>query len=366
MTQIKISFCTVCMNRLHHLKETLPKNIIDNSLYSNLEFIVLDYNSSDGMEEWIKTNFFEEIKSGILIYLRTNDPESFSQSHSRNMIYRYARGEVICNVDADNYTGKDFALFINKEFNENRNIFLTASLKFRGAFGRVCFLNKDFFNTNGYDESMVGYGWEDIDFRDRLMLLGRTQKIITNPSFLKAIQHEKAESIENEFLIKNLFALKIAYNTHYSSILLFLLKDGSFKSGTIVDRTSKDSHDAKAVNHSSTKLKLENTLNENWFEGKWEFLNNDLHLNFSNSSSIILRSTDSKSIEFYDEENLLKYYKIQNRNLIISACALFSQNFNAYKVFLNRKYKRIRVNNLKSGSGEIFVNFDSQNPIKFI
>ena len=50
----KISFATVCMNRLHHIRQTLPKNIADNSDYENVEFILLDYNSSDGLEEWVK------------------------------------------------------------------------------------------------------------------------------------------------------------------------------------------------------------------------------------------------------------------------------------------------------------------------
>jgi len=45
----KISFCIVCMNRLHQLSQTLLQNIRDNEDYSELEFIVLDYNSNDGM-----------------------------------------------------------------------------------------------------------------------------------------------------------------------------------------------------------------------------------------------------------------------------------------------------------------------------
>ena len=67
MSNNKISFCTVCMNRLHHLKMTLQKNISDNRDYSNLEFIILDYNSSDGLGEYIRDNFNEEILNKKLI-----------------------------------------------------------------------------------------------------------------------------------------------------------------------------------------------------------------------------------------------------------------------------------------------------------
>ena len=44
----QISFCITCMNRLKHLQETLEKNILDNFLVDEVEFVVLDYNSQDG------------------------------------------------------------------------------------------------------------------------------------------------------------------------------------------------------------------------------------------------------------------------------------------------------------------------------
>ena len=46
----QISFCITCMNRLKHLQETLEKNILDNFLVDEVEFVVLDYNSQDGLE----------------------------------------------------------------------------------------------------------------------------------------------------------------------------------------------------------------------------------------------------------------------------------------------------------------------------
>ena len=42
----QISFCITCMNRLKHLQETLEKNILDNFLVDEVEFVVLDYLSS--------------------------------------------------------------------------------------------------------------------------------------------------------------------------------------------------------------------------------------------------------------------------------------------------------------------------------
>ena len=88
------------MNRLHHLKETLLKNIEDNISYGKLEFILLDYNSSDGLEEWVKSKLAKYIDNGILKYHRTSEPKSFHRSHSRNVALKLGSGDILCNLDA--------------------------------------------------------------------------------------------------------------------------------------------------------------------------------------------------------------------------------------------------------------------------
>ena len=49
---LKVSLCTTVMDRLHDLERTLPKNMEDNSDYPNMEYVVLDYNSQDSLEQW--------------------------------------------------------------------------------------------------------------------------------------------------------------------------------------------------------------------------------------------------------------------------------------------------------------------------
>jgi len=99
-----ISFCTTCMGRLYNLKETLPQNIEDNKAYPNLEFVILDYNSKDNLWEWMSRNMMDHILSGRVSYYRTTEPKYFSMSHSRNIAYKVAKGEIVNNLDADNYT----------------------------------------------------------------------------------------------------------------------------------------------------------------------------------------------------------------------------------------------------------------------
>src|SRR6187402_1563632 len=100
-----ISFCTVCMNRLHHLSQTLPVNLEANRDFPEVEFVLLDYNSSDGLEDYMQTNYGELIRTGRISFFRTVEHAWFRRSHSRNIAFRLAKGDIVCNIDADNYTG---------------------------------------------------------------------------------------------------------------------------------------------------------------------------------------------------------------------------------------------------------------------
>ena len=49
-----LSFCINCKNCLHQIKETLRKNLDDNILHNDfIEFVLVDFASSDGLQNWI-------------------------------------------------------------------------------------------------------------------------------------------------------------------------------------------------------------------------------------------------------------------------------------------------------------------------
>src|SRR4051794_18097701 len=124
MAKPTVSICTVSMNRLHHIQKTLPVNLKEND-DSGINFILLDYNSNDGLEEYIRYNFYQEIKSGKLVYYRYKQALSFHRSHSKNMAFRLADGDILCNVDADNYAGPSFGKFVQDTFTTQSNVCLT-------------------------------------------------------------------------------------------------------------------------------------------------------------------------------------------------------------------------------------------------
>jgi len=171
--QYKVSICTTCMDRLSDLKQTLPQNIQDNLDYPNVEFVVLDYNSKkDDVAGWIKSEMMEHITSGKLVYYRTkSNYPYFDMSHSRNVVFLAASGDIVNNVDADAFTPSieewGFATYINKLANEQpeKAIFAKSRQLLRGRLG---FFKKEFIEIlGGYDETLKGYGNDDANLQNR-------------------------------------------------------------------------------------------------------------------------------------------------------------------------------------------------------
>jgi len=175
----KISFCITCMNRLDNLRKTLPVNIKDNKDYPNLEFVIIDYNSIDGLWDWMKDNMLHEIESGKVSYYRTTEPKYFNMSHSRNIAFKVATGDIVNNLDADNYTKSSnkeisecWALYLNRLANQQNEKVIFAKGK-RKMHGRIGFYKKDFIELlGGYDEDLLGYGHDDHDLVQRAWGLG--------------------------------------------------------------------------------------------------------------------------------------------------------------------------------------------------
>ena len=187
----KISICSTCQDRLNDLKQTLPKNIQDNLDYPNVEFVVLDYNSTrDDVGKWIKDEMMGWIEMGILTFIRTDEPEHYDMSHSRNVAFLAASGEIVNNVDADAYTNKGFATFINKLANEQPSMAMFAKSK-QLLRGRLGFYKKEFVEMlSGYSESgpsgwpglgLKFYGHDDSDIMCRAWELGMKQMAFRAP-----------------------------------------------------------------------------------------------------------------------------------------------------------------------------------------
>ena len=168
------------MNRVEDLKITLPYNIAANADYPNLEFVLLDYNSSDGLVAWIKRRMMKHIESGKLIYYRLDGPKYYDMSPARNIVLKLATGDIVNNLDADNFTSdgkphdKSWATWLN-DFAQvvPRKTVFVKSKQLGILHGRIGFWRDEFINTlGGYDEDLTGYGHDDQNITERALALG--------------------------------------------------------------------------------------------------------------------------------------------------------------------------------------------------
>jgi hypothetical protein len=179
-----IAFCTTCKGRLQHLERTLPQNLADNAGYDNLKFIVLDYNSQDGLADWMSKHCAAEIQSGRVAFYRFLEPTPFRMAHAKNLAHRLGileGADILVNLDADNFTGEGFAAFIAEKM-QAPDCFLVArrnppghggDLLPKGINGRTVVSRGAFLKAGGYDEAKYdAWGPDDKDFNARLRRLG--------------------------------------------------------------------------------------------------------------------------------------------------------------------------------------------------
>lgn len=191
---LKVSFCTTAMNRLHHVRQTLPQNIESNRGYAAVEFVLLDYSSNDGLADWVKAEMAQHIKAGLVLFAQAAGYKEFCMAHAKNMAHRLASGDIVCNLDADNFSGSDFAGYLAGHFTKGGQIIMRGEGP-RGTGGRIALRRQDFVALGGYDERMThGWGYEDCDLHERARGLGlKSVSIPAKSPYLSVIRHSHAE-----------------------------------------------------------------------------------------------------------------------------------------------------------------------------
>jgi hypothetical protein len=201
---VLLSYCISIMNRVYQIEKTLRVNI-DNSTNES-EFIIIDYNSDDGLKEYIYNNFEDEISNGKLKYYFTNKIKLWHASICKNTTHMKANGKYLVNLDCDNFIGKNGDELILNTFLENGdNIIIsqTNNIVSSGNGGRISITKNNFIQLGGYDESFYPMGYQDYDLIERANVFGL--KYININKNNKAIINSKKESIKN-------IGIKMEYN----------------------------------------------------------------------------------------------------------------------------------------------------------
>lgn len=327
INKFKISFCTTSMNRLFHLKETILKNISDNIAYGNIEFVLLNYGSSDQMDSWVKKKLKDYIYNGFVIYIKTLEPFNWDASHAKNITVKHSNGDIVCNIDADQYTNNGYAEYINKCFNMNQNMFLTGRKEGLSydMVGRVCMMKSDFQKIGGYDESISGYGFEDYDIYSRLGQVSLKEKPIDN-FFLKSIPHENKERFKNTLLFKEI-EIVLLNKTKNKFSLLVMRKNKKFECISSIPNIDEEAILPLAINEDTVKT------------GEWRKHEDKIFIERSNFEGYIELAKISKGEYFY---NGLVYYSQGDENKFDPFCY--------YALLINHK---IYLRNKRASSSNI-------------
>ena len=196
--KLKLSFCITCKNRFYQIKKTLPENLKDNCLDENIiEFILVDFDSEDGLQDWVTKEFTPELKSGYLKYYHTDGLPFWHASIAKNTSHYYANNDIVTNLDCDNYTGYRGGRYLIDLFCENKNIITHQYNSIDdGCYGRISVLKKYFEKIGGYDENFEPMGYQDIDLIMRLKLLGLKYLRLNSQEYCKAELNTKKDSIK--------------------------------------------------------------------------------------------------------------------------------------------------------------------------
>lgn len=162
-----ISLCVPAMNRTDDLRLVLPTMIRSANASPPVEIVILDYNSSDGLECYINDvrNEAPLAEGNILRYFRYTKPQYYHMAHARNLVTRLSSGEYFMMLATDALLSEDAIQIIRRLIEEEHYIWMT---RYKFYMGNVVCQREEFIAAGGYDERFEFYGPEDRDLNARL------------------------------------------------------------------------------------------------------------------------------------------------------------------------------------------------------
>jgi len=212
-----VSYCITCKNRIGHLQQTLRANLDAEANDPSVEFVLLNYQSEDGLAKWVQANFAAEIAAGRLVHAYHSPAPFFQMAHAKNLAHRIGSGEILCNLDADNLLPRGYAKMVRETFEGSndsimvaRRPFMTAvlfnrvirrTLRLRkypgGLSGRIAVHRDLFIRLRGYDERRSAWGGDDLDFTLRARDAGARIFKMPQAMWGGVIQHENEMRVSN-------------------------------------------------------------------------------------------------------------------------------------------------------------------------
>lgn len=192
---MKMSLLTTCRGRLMQLRETLPRNLEENAADRELEFIVVDYDSRDGLGDWVRTAMAQHIESGRLTYVKFSPAPFYNSPHSKNIAHRMALGEIVVDINADTWAPAALLSWIRETVGTPAPSYARCLVP--STMGLIGMKTSDFYRLGGYDERLhEGYGHDDDSLAHRANGLGYAAHFIPD-KYCGCIRHGDGLRVEN-------------------------------------------------------------------------------------------------------------------------------------------------------------------------
>lgn len=221
---MKISFCTTSMDRLFHLEKTYLSSIENTNSYEQREFVLLNYSSKDEINSWVDKNLKKLISIGLVNYHVVYNQKYWCAAHAKNICYKKASGDILVNLDADNFLSTNYCEYLIDLFTKNKNIIVASESSDcfgnHGCCGMIACKREHFFSVNGYDESFsVGWGMDDTNFQFRCRMHNNLELFIQDKKYNHCLSHDNNVRTKN-CLFKNIIETK-----KISESILYKIRD---------------------------------------------------------------------------------------------------------------------------------------------
>ena len=199
-----VSFCITSLRRNDQIMKTLPRNLDDNwNDRQRCEFVVVDFNPSVDNDRslylFVLKNFQKELQCGYLRYFCSTGLPSWHASIAKNTAHVLARGDILVNVDGDNFVGSNGAEHVRKQFQDERVQVVHQKPSGRagdGTYGRIAIRSDLFRAIGGYNEQFLPMATQDVDLMLRASCYARVPiEVSRDRRYAHAIRNDKRRSV---------------------------------------------------------------------------------------------------------------------------------------------------------------------------
>lgn len=158
------------MNRLHQLKQTLPKNLEWNRRHKDIvEFVLADIGPTDGLLRWALEHFYQDISCGYLKIVKV-EASSWHASWAKNTSHAAASSPLLVNLDGDVMMGPQAGVKLIRAFRHQRGQAISHLANGRGTYGCIAYPAEMFWGVGGYNQALHPMGGQDVDLLARLAI----------------------------------------------------------------------------------------------------------------------------------------------------------------------------------------------------